>query len=115
MENFSKRYSSKQPHYSRKYKRQYLKSNFRPKLLIPPKTYYNQQLSGIKEGRKGWANARCPFHNDRHPSFSINLEEGSFKCHYGGCNAKGGSIVSFHMKRYGLSFTDAAKELGGLR
>src|SRR5262245_26811798 len=27
-----------------------------------------------------WASIRCPFHEDRKPSASVNLESGSFRC-----------------------------------
>jgi len=36
----------------------------------------------------------CPFHNDKTPSASINLEKGVFKCHTAGCDKKG-DFVSF--------------------
>jgi hypothetical protein len=33
--------------------------------------------------------ARCPFHEDRHPSFSINARSGLWQCHAADCGRKG--------------------------
>jgi DNA primase len=36
----------------------------------------------------GWGQARCPMHNDRRPSFTINMHEGGWRC-YAGCGSSG--------------------------
>ena len=36
---------------------------------------------------------RCPFHEDKTPSLSINAETGKYHCF--GCHAKGGDIIDF--------------------
>jgi DNA primase len=54
--------------------------------------------------------ALCPFHPDTNPSFAINLEGGGFFCF--SCGEKGGDVVDFVMKRYGMSFKAAALSLG---
>ena len=36
---------------------------------------------------------RCPFHEDKTPSLSINAETGKYHCF--GCHAKGGDIFDF--------------------
>lgn len=36
----------------------------------------------------------CPFHEDRHPSCSINIETQKFKCHAAGCG-KAGDFITF--------------------
>ncbi len=36
---------------------------------------------------------RCPFHEDKTPSLSLNVDTGRFHCF--GCNAKGGDILDF--------------------
>ncbi len=51
---------------------------------------------------------RCPFHNEKTPSFSVSPERGIYKCF--GCGAAG-SVVTFMMKYHGLSFQDSIKEL----
>jgi hypothetical protein len=35
--------------------------------------------------RHGWAKMRCPFHQDRNASASVNTDEGLFRC-FGGCD-----------------------------
>lgn len=50
--------------------------------------------------------ARCPFHNEKTPSFSINNEKGLFHCF--GCGA-GGNIFTFLSKYKNLSFYESLK------
>lgn len=59
----------------------------------------------------GWVNGGlCPFHSDRRAgSFFVNVKTGAFKCF--SCGAKGGDIISFVMKRDGLTFRKALNEL----
>lgn len=52
--------------------------------------------------------ARCPFHNEKTPSFYVSPERGSFYCF--GCGEKG-DIFSFVEKFEGLDFTGALKVL----
>ncbi len=53
----------------------------------------------------------CPFHaNTRTPSFVVWPETGTWKC-FGACNT-GGDVFTFLMKRDGLEFKDALRELG---
>ena len=47
---------------------------------------------------------------DKHPSLSINFDTGGFFCH--ACGARGGDLLAFHMRRHGLDFKAAARELG---
>lgn len=59
----------------------------------------------------------CPFHSDRNPSFSVNLESGLWIC-FAGCGS--GDIFSFYAKSKGLDprkdflkvMTEIAKESG---
>lgn len=48
----------------------------------------------------------CPFHEEEHPSFYIQLERGTFHCF--GCGSKG-SILDFVAKKEALSIPDAAE------
>ena len=50
--------------------------------------------------------ARCPFHEERTPSFYVVPSKGFYKCF--GCN-ESGDVFTFLMKRMGLSFVDAVK------
>ena len=49
---------------------------------------------------------RCPFHEERTPSFYVVPAKGFYKCF--GCN-ESGDVFTFLMKRMGLSFVDAVK------
>jgi hypothetical protein len=49
-----------------------------------------------RQGSNGWQLAICPFHDDRHPSFSFNVDEDRWKC-FAGC---GGGRLSL-LARYG--------------
>jgi len=52
--------------------------------------------------------ARCPFHNEKTPSFYVNSEKQIFHCF--GCNT-GGNAISFLMKIEGLSYPEAIRKL----
>lgn len=51
---------------------------------------------------------RCPFHDDRTPSFCVTPGKGLYRCF--GCG-ESGNVVRFVMKRDGLTFPDAIKHL----
>jgi DNA primase len=53
--------------------------------------------------------ARCPFHDEKTPSFTVSPAKGLFKCF--GCG-KGGNVVSFIMEHERLSYVEAIKYLG---
>lgn len=52
--------------------------------------------------------ARCPFHQERTPSFIVTPERQTFHCF--GCGS-GGDVFAFVMKMESLSFTEAAEKL----
>jgi len=52
--------------------------------------------------------ARCPFHDEKTPSFNVNQEKGIYKCF--GCG-KGGDSVTFVMEIEGLTFVQAIEYL----
>jgi len=52
--------------------------------------------------------ARCPFHQEKTPSFFVDPERGFWKCF--GCGASG-DIFSFVMQIEGLTFPEAAEKL----
>ena len=72
--------------------------------------YYQRHYPDEISASKGWVTVICPFHNDKNPSLSINLDSGGFYCH--ACRASGGNVIEFHRKLKGISFTEAAKDLG---
>ena len=51
----------------------------------------------------------CPFHEEKTPSFSINIDKQIYKCF--GCE-KGGGTINFIMELERLDFVDAVKFLG---
>jgi hypothetical protein len=85
---------------------------FRRELLPPARDFYEAELGKLtRPNRKGWCQARCPFHNSKSgKSFSINVETGGFFCF--GCDVKGGDVVAFIRLRYRCDFKSAAKLLG---
>src|SRR5438874_9897212 len=52
--------------------------------------------------------ARCPFHEERTPSFHVNPEMGVFKCF--GCGV-GGDAFKFVMLTEGLTYPEAIRKL----
>ena len=66
-------------------------------------------LPGVRFSGTG---SQCPFHEDRTASLSVHPVIGIWKC-FAGCGA--GDLVSFHMKRTGMVFVAAVRDLLGLR
>ncbi len=62
----------------------------------------------LKQTGTNWK-ARCPFHNERTPSFMVSRERGSWHCF--GC-ARGGDIFSFVQEMEGMDFPEALRFLG---
>lgn len=60
------------------------------------------------EGAGGNYKARCPFHNERSPSFFISPSRQTYHCF--GCN-RGGDLISFVEEIEGLDFSGALKIL----
>src|SRR3989304_5198101 len=66
------------------------------------------QYLALKPSGKEWK-ACCPFHEDKHPSFSVNEESGVFYCF--GCGATG-DVFDFLMKWSGKDFREVCAHLG---
>jgi DNA primase len=70
--------------------------------------------TGIRlSGRGRWRSSLCPFHDDTRPSLRVNVETGAYRCM--ACGARGGDVLDFHRARHGLSFPQAARDLGAWR
>jgi len=54
---------------------------------------------------------RCPFHDDKHASFSVNDDHNYWHC-FAGCG--GGSLIDFWIKYQNCDFTAAVRELAGM-
>jgi hypothetical protein len=84
-------------------------TGFRRDLLPDPVSYYTAQ--GLKlTGKGAWRSCCCPFHEEKHPSFAVRVENGAFRCQ--ACGVKGGDVLAYHRQRYGMQFKAAAQELG---
>ena len=75
-------------------------------------SFYRGEVKNLKTNGNGKAMGICPFHEDKTPSFSVNLESGLFKC-FGSCEAKG-DIFTFYQKKYDVNFKTALKEMAKL-
>ncbi|MBX3711619.1 MAG: hypothetical protein KF800_06640 [Lysobacter sp.] len=90
-------------------------SNWRER-MPEPETYYRARVEklGPRHGN-GWAQGRCPFHEDKTASLSVRLdgERGHWRC-FAGCGH--GDLVAFHMRLSGMGFVEAVRDLvGGAR
>ena len=75
--------------------------------LPTPLAFYKQLGINLK-GSNEWRSAKCPFHDDKHASFSINTVHGGFICH--ACGAKG-DMLKFYMDYKKVNFKTACTEL----
>src|SRR5262249_14053142 len=83
---------------------------FRRELLPAPAPFYSNEVGKLHPIATDWTTVCCVFHRDKKPSLRINLNTGGFYCL--ACGAKGGDVIDFVMKRYGLDFVAAAKYVG---
>lgn len=78
------------------------------KLVLPtPADFYSAEIEGLREYNDNWAWGCCPFHPDSNPSFTVNLESGTFRCMSSSCGVKGSGIVSFVCQLHGLNVRQA--------
>src|SRR4029453_5051363 len=72
-------------------------------------THYGlMQGTQEKPSRRGMElRLRCPFHEDKTPSLSINAETGKYHCF--GCHAKGGDIIDFVVAKEEIAAGDRTK------
>ena len=62
----------------------------------------------------GYMLARCPFHNDRFPSLSINIEQQTCKCLAShGCTPKSLDVIGVYAKLHHLTNEQAIREMSG--
>lgn len=82
--------------------------------LPDPASYYAQHVAKLtKPNATGWAQGQCPFHEDRNASLSVHVAsvKGQWRC-FASCG--GGDMVGFHMRRTGLDFKAAVRDLLGI-
>lgn len=78
-----------------------------PQRLPTPKVFY-QNLGIELKGLGEWRVAKCPFHDDKRPSLSINILHGGYKCHACGVS---GDMIKFYTSYKCLDFFTACDEL----
>lgn len=79
--------------------------------LPDPAAYYGARLQKLTRANgDGWAQACCPFHDDKAASLSVNVSHpnGGWTC-FAGCG--GGDLLSFHMRLTGKDFKAARADL----
>lgn len=62
----------------------------------------------LKNAGGGSMKGLCPFHDEKTPSFNVNIARGTYHCF--GCQ-EGGDAISFLMKLDGLSFVETVERL----
>ena len=71
-------------------------------------TYFEGQ--GLRfSGCGKWRTTTCTFHGGS-DSMRVNTASGGWCCM--ACDAKGGSVLDYHMQVHGIEFVEAAKQLG---
>lgn len=84
----------------------YSRFNYPP--LPTPKAFYSRYSLSVKND--GWNMAKCPFHDDKHASLSINGTHGGFICH--ACGVKG-NMIGFYMRYHNTDFKTAIRAIRG--
>lgn len=68
--------------------------------------FFSAELGDLKLGNNGNALARCPFHEDKRASFSLNLRTGLWHCF---AWRAAGDVIDFYMRRHGVDFPTACR------
>jgi uncharacterized protein (DUF927 family) len=69
--------------------------------------FYQRHIPNFNPNNKQ-STCHCPFHDDKHKSFSVNIETGLWNC-FSGCG--GGNAIQFVQKLYDLTFKDAVDKI----
>ncbi|MBI5197057.1 MAG: AAA family ATPase [Nitrospirae bacterium] len=80
------------------------------RLNVP--AFYQALLPSLKINGKAESQASCPFHDDRTPSFSVNIVTGLWNC-LAGCG--GGDVFGFYQRLKGVDFPTAIREIADLQ
>jgi ribosomal protein L40E len=81
----------------------------REKLPDPVNYYESQGLNLIGSHHSPWKTTECRFHGGS-DSMRIKVSTGAFVCM--ACGARGGDVLAYEMAMHGISFVEAAKQLG---
>lgn len=87
-----------------------LPKNWRERIPSPDEYFSSAVPTLTRANVNGWAQGRCPFHDDGNASLSVNLrgDKGRWRC-FASCG--GGDLIGFHMKLRGLEFNEAIRDL----
>lgn len=79
---------------------------------LDKKSFYESFIPSFANNGKLQAKVTCPFHHDKHPSLSVNIDNGYFKCF--ACGEKG-DIFTFYQKIRNVDFKTALKEIAEMQ
>ena len=79
---------------------------------LDKKTFYKTLVPSLKENGRSEVVGLCPFHDDKNPSLSVNLDSGLFNCFSCG---NGGDVFTFYQKVKGIDFKIALKEIAAMQ
>lgn len=71
--------------------------------------WLHSRIPGGRVGGSGWYNVRCPFHQDGHPSFGVNLQTGRWKCKSASCGKSSREIARLVMLIDGVTWQEACR------
>jgi putative DNA primase/helicase len=71
-------------------------------------SFYQRHIPGFRPNGKDEVSCRCPFHDDHHNSFSVNIETGLWHC-FSGCGS--GNPIQIVQKLYDLPFRAATERI----
>ncbi len=73
------------------------------------RSFYQEFIPSLKINGKAQAMGLCPFHDDKNPSLSVNIETGLYHCF--ACDAKG-DVFTFYQNLKAVDFPTALKQIG---
>lgn len=70
-----------------------------------------QSLTQIKSGDGRWWHGKCPFHEDKRPSFWVDSQRGLWGCY--ACNVRG-DVVNLYAQAHGLAVQEAIRAMAAV-
>jgi DNA primase len=78
---------------------------------LTPKSYILSKFPDKHPNSSGKLHTRCPFHDDRHPSFSIDVDRGLFVCGSSKCGVHGNFFLFYKLMEGLTSWSAVYKAL----
>ena len=79
--------------------------------VLTPKSYILSKFPDKSPNFSGKIHTRCPFHDDRHPSFSIDVDRGLFVCGSSKCGVRGNFFLFYKLMEGLTSWREVYKRL----